>query len=449
MAGTGQGGASWLDEAIKEATRQSKKLEETPKRHAACDECRRRKSKCTGEADGCTRCYRHGLYCHYSFQKPMGRPPKTYASLAMLGSGTGTGSPSVGLTAENPSLAYGTPDAQGALEASNMCPAIYKTFMQNTYDIRPGPFMSDGPLSGSSGFAPSASSQPPTATPAPTIPSEIDYSSISSMLTPTPGMTPSTSTDTNITSTTPSTTPSTNASGSGPSAFPQILAPCPCLSHLYLTLSSLAALNSFPVSFDTLMTLYSASKTAIGVLRCNVCPTAYSSAVQNLMLLGTLLTCIANSWFEVSFQDGQRLAIETLDQSFLDSLPADEAARTAFFKNWLRELVRYSVIGHATPPNAPLLRKQFEDSPNLLGLVEEMEARQRRWHAERLPMVNPSCPREDENGSSSTNAATTSTNDTTTTEPKDPDFLCLRIAGNARQIIERLGFSAEELRNRS
>lgn len=40
MAGTGQGGASWLDEAIKEATRQSKKLEETPKRHAACDECR-------------------------------------------------------------------------------------------------------------------------------------------------------------------------------------------------------------------------------------------------------------------------------------------------------------------------------------------------------------------------------------------------------------------------
>ncbi|EFE40665.1 C6 finger domain protein, putative [Trichophyton verrucosum HKI 0517] len=373
----------------------------------------------------------------------MGRPPKTYATLASLGNGTG--SPSVGLTAEDPSLAYSTPDALGALEASNMCPAIYKTFMQNTYDIRPGPFMSDGPLSGSSGFLPNATLEPPTATPAATIPREIDYSSISSMLTPTPGMTPSTSTDTNITS---STNTSSNTTSSGPSGFPQILAPCPCLSHLYLSLSSLATLNSFPLSPNTLITLYNASKTAIGVLRCNVCPTAYSSAVQNLMLLGTLLTCIANSWLEMSLRDGQQLAIETLDRSSLDSLPADEAARTVYFRNWLRELVRYGVIGHATPPNAPLVQSQCEESPNLLGLVEEMEARQRRWHAERLPMVNPSCPREDENGSPSNNAAATST-DGTTIEPKDPDFLCLRIAGNARQIIERLGFSAEELRNRN
>lgn len=40
MAGAEQGGVNWLDEAIREATRQSRQLEETPKRHAACDECR-------------------------------------------------------------------------------------------------------------------------------------------------------------------------------------------------------------------------------------------------------------------------------------------------------------------------------------------------------------------------------------------------------------------------
>ncbi|OAL71594.1 hypothetical protein A7D00_4499 [Trichophyton violaceum] len=446
MAGAEQGGVNWLDEAIREATRQSRQLEETPKRHAACDECRKRKLKCTGEADGCTRCYRHGLYCHYSFQKPMGRPPKTYGSLAALGNGTG--SPSVGLTAEDPRLAYGTPDALGALEASNMCPAIYKTFMQNTYDIRPGPFMSDGPLLGSSGFLPNATAGQPTATPAATIPRDIDYSAISSMLAPTPGMTPSTSTDTNTTSTSTSTNTSTNTTSSGPSGFPQVLAPCSCLSHLYLSLSSLATLNSFPLSPNTLITLYNASKIAIGVLRCNVCPTAYSSAVQNLMLLGTLLTCIANSWLEMLLRDGQQLAMETLDRASLDSLPTEEAARTVYFKNWLRELVRYSVIGHATPPKAPLVQSQCEESPNVLGLVEEMEARQRRWHAERLPLVNPSCPQEDENGFSSTKAAAAFTDDTAS-ESKAPDFLCLRIAGNARQIIERFGFSAEELQNRN
>ncbi|KAI1333149.1 hypothetical protein F5Y16DRAFT_4618 [Xylariaceae sp. FL0255] len=45
-------------------------------KHRACDECRTRKLACTKEPDGCSRCKREGISCHYSAQKPMGRPRK-------------------------------------------------------------------------------------------------------------------------------------------------------------------------------------------------------------------------------------------------------------------------------------------------------------------------------------------------------------------------------------
>ncbi|KAJ8123993.1 hypothetical protein ONZ43_g183 [Nemania bipapillata] len=45
-------------------------------KHRACDECRIRKLACTKEPDGCCRCRRESIPCHYSAQKPMGRPRK-------------------------------------------------------------------------------------------------------------------------------------------------------------------------------------------------------------------------------------------------------------------------------------------------------------------------------------------------------------------------------------
>ncbi|KAJ5568795.1 hypothetical protein N7450_011281 [Penicillium hetheringtonii] len=47
-----------------------------PKLHAACDECRKRKLKCSGDLSGCTRCLKQSIPCHYSVQKQMGRPKK-------------------------------------------------------------------------------------------------------------------------------------------------------------------------------------------------------------------------------------------------------------------------------------------------------------------------------------------------------------------------------------
>ncbi|KAG8164683.1 hypothetical protein KVR01_004958 [Diaporthe batatas] len=48
----------------------------SPVKHRACDECRSRKLACTKETDGCSRCKREGIVCHYSAQKQMGRPRK-------------------------------------------------------------------------------------------------------------------------------------------------------------------------------------------------------------------------------------------------------------------------------------------------------------------------------------------------------------------------------------
>ncbi|KAI1431722.1 hypothetical protein GGR50DRAFT_699660 [Xylaria sp. CBS 124048] len=58
-------------------------------RRRACDECRIRKLACTKEPDGCFRCRREMVVCHYSPQKPMGRPRKRLWG-EVDDSGTGT-----------------------------------------------------------------------------------------------------------------------------------------------------------------------------------------------------------------------------------------------------------------------------------------------------------------------------------------------------------------------
>ncbi|KAL6155747.1 hypothetical protein ACJBU6_05948 [Exserohilum turcicum] len=46
------------------------------KLHAACDECRTRKLKCSGDTPACVRCKKEKMVCFYSPQKQMGRPRK-------------------------------------------------------------------------------------------------------------------------------------------------------------------------------------------------------------------------------------------------------------------------------------------------------------------------------------------------------------------------------------
>ncbi|KAK7561882.1 hypothetical protein IWX49DRAFT_37981 [Phyllosticta citricarpa] len=66
-----------VEEARQLAINQPNSLQQPDvKRHAACDECRNRKLKCSGDKPRCGRCVRENITCIYSPQKQMGRPRK-------------------------------------------------------------------------------------------------------------------------------------------------------------------------------------------------------------------------------------------------------------------------------------------------------------------------------------------------------------------------------------
>lgn len=70
---------------------------------------------------------------------------------------------------------------------------------------------------------------------------------------------------------------------------------CSCLPDLYATLASFQSIPSpsFPFSMGTLK---KAARLAHTVVRCQTCPGIYNTAVQNSMLLGTLMQMLINEY---------------------------------------------------------------------------------------------------------------------------------------------------------
>lgn len=77
--------------------------------------------------------------------------------------------------------------------------------------------------------------------------------------------------------------------------LPDLQNTCSCLPDLY---GALASFQSFPTpSFPFSMgTLKKASRLAHNVVQCQVCPQLYNTAVQNAMLLGTLMQMLINEY---------------------------------------------------------------------------------------------------------------------------------------------------------
>ncbi|KAK2735999.1 hypothetical protein FQN57_000892 [Myotisia sp. PD_48] len=392
---------NWLDHSLPMTTQNSASSQPTdaPKRHSACDECRQRKLKCSGEPAGCQRCDGHGLACHYSFRKQMGRPPKRKQS-------TGALKPSIDpplldrLDAADPF--YSVPDPLGTLEATRLCTPIYKMFIERSHDLRPGPFLSEGPL-----FELGGSQSPlQTSSTAWVPPPYIDYSQLAPVLSDPFSGAGLTNNSSNL-------------------VYPQGLTACSCLSSLYLSLSSISTLPSFPVSPFTLATLYNAAQTARSVLHCEICPKTYSSSLQNLMFLGTLLSVAADSWFWLSTADGEALGKETVSEAYISLIPSDPELSRRHWKNWLWHVVQHAVIGGVEPPVVDALQNRFDQVPSLLALIEQAEERQQRWHSSRdlragagyAPESSQQHRQQDEG------------------EP-----LCFRIVGSARKVIDRFRF---------
>ncbi|KMP04331.1 hypothetical protein CISG_03598 [Coccidioides immitis RMSCC 3703] len=379
-----------------------------PKRHTACDECRQRKLKCSGEATGCSRCVKQSLVCHYSLQKPMGRPPKRKRSDESKNSIPSQTLDDSNITDLLPIL-EGIPDPVGALEAANMCPAIYKSFMTNQYDLRAGPFVTDGPIFESEVFQPEPLLE--------WKPHNPDYSQINTpMMFQTPNYQP------------------TDSSFS-PLA-PSLTTQCSCLSYLYLCLSSISTLSSFPLSVHTLTTLYSAARTAKSVIHCQICPQAFNTSMQNLMLLGTLLNVVADGWLLVFGKDAEALGNLSVDPSYIASLPTDPEPRRKHWRAWLHNVVKHAVIGSSVPPIVHAVQSQCLETPSLLSLIEDMEERQRKIHAEGQTWQDKAYPAD----------APGTVCQHQSEHNKEQDYFCLRVIGSARKVIARFNFDEGESR---
>ncbi|CRG85631.1 hypothetical protein PISL3812_02672 [Talaromyces islandicus] len=229
---------------------------------------------------------------------------------------------------------------------------------------------------------------------------------------------------------------------------------CPCLSYLYLCLSTLSSLNAFSVTRATINSLHTTARTAQSVIRCEICPLEFATGMQNVMMLGTLLSVVSDAWLRVSEADAESLGKEIAPVAFQDSVTDDPQGAKATWRQWLRQVIRWSVIGGHMNPEYSTPSAMCSCTPSILSLIREMEARQRRWHAEKRS--HNLTPKSDSSSShlSPPQSLTCSVSTAVSDSDIDPaeekqnmeerDMLCLKIVGAARAVIERFGFQPWE-----
>jgi hypothetical protein len=249
-----------------------------------------------------------------------------------------------------------------------------------------------------------------------------------------------------------------------PSLDPQATPQCPCLSYLYLCLSTLSTLTSFPVSIQTINSLNTAARTAQSVIRCEICPRSFATGVQNVMMLGTLLSVTTDAWLRVSQADAEDLGRQIAPPPYQNAAAGDPQGAKTAWKRWLRQVVCHAVIGSYLGPDACPQSVVCDLTPDLLSLIREMEYRQRRWHADgrsqyALRKENRYSTCQSASSSSkgtSPDSMTYCTTDSSTecnlnrtlTEEKqgldERDMLCLKVIGAAKSVVEQFDFQPSE-----
>lgn len=387
--------------------------------------------KCSGEATGCSRCIKQTLFCHYSIQKQMGRPRKK----RMRAEDDDIPMPSVGEAGEyvcpDPASQTTGLDAAATVDAFRIFPPFYCATMAKMPHAFPHlQSVGDGRLDNNNNTDHNNAWQseqpsglfpiPATASPWPDFSMVSASSSCLSSSIPLPGL--------------PETQPKC-ANPTGDSAE------CSCLSCLYLCLSHLSTLSYFPVTQQTICSLYIAARTVRGIIRCEICTKSFASGMQNVMLTGTLLNVVADAWLRVSEADAAELGKQAALPQYVASInstldPAES------WKQWLRQVVRRAVIGGPVDPSAGF---QCSSTPDLLSLIKEMEARQRRWHSG--PGSHPWDRSQDQSLNGPTGGHDHHNGHSPLAENQDcdeRDLLCLRVVGSARRVISRFKFELHE-----
>ena len=160
---------------------------------------------------------------------------------------------------------------------------------------------------------------------------------------------------------------------------------CSCLSNLYATLSSFQSLPppSFPYSMST---LHKATIAAQEACRCELCPRQFNSALQNTMLLSTLLPLISYEYAKLLSHVDDRasrdesfvLRMGEKDRSLEDMLKHtglvdcpmsfDLDLTPEEWRSMARKAIRRKVMGSSST------------DISVLGVVNSLESRQKFWH---------------------------------------------------------------------
>ncbi|KAJ5086344.1 hypothetical protein NUU61_007651 [Penicillium alfredii] len=394
-----------------------------PKRHAACDECRKRKLKCSGEPTGCSRCIKQSIICQYSIQKQMGRPPKKRARTddeeAKFPAPLSEPWPSPDETSPYSLTIH--PDQNTVADADHLCPQFFwqPGRVSSSPQSQPVPDLLAGEDDHNHTWRPDRLKNMnlpvfPSSSPWP------DFSTVSEATAiplPMPTSFP-----------TMGTLPLSPEPISSDPATPK----CTCLSYLYLCLSHISSLASFPVDSHTVCSLYIAARTIQDVIRCQSCPKVFATGVQNIMFTGTLLTVVADAWLRVYKSNAVELGIQTAPADYVTRV-MQSADPTQGWEDWLRQIVRRAVIGG--PAECAALG-HCSDQPDLLSLIAEIENRQRRWHE---PGQHPLWPTKGDN--CTTNSAGAHEQRGSLDEK---EHLCVRIVGSSRDIIAKFDFEPQD-----
>ncbi|KAG9234138.1 hypothetical protein BJ875DRAFT_377130 [Amylocarpus encephaloides] len=353
-------------------------------KHRACDECRTRKLACSKDPDSCERCKREKIKCHYSEQKPMGRPRKRQFIETQEGLMPDS-------TVESLDLGP-LPFDMNDYQYDDMAPA--QPYYTNTSMLgmppeghQPGKMAAteygkslwhfgDGEMLG---VAPI------------NFDDNLNYDTIDPSLDRVPQL---------LTTSDKSTSP--ESGNSPPQDISAPLLPCSCLASMYLALASLQQLPTDIV--QALSTVRGAGQTAARTIWCPQCGAVMVEkkmpmidGFQNIMLLGTLLPIIVHGYHKLlqmiddemnaalaagatkSFRFHDYGGLCQVQQTIKGEMACLE--KEMMFKpvdmppmqwrNTIRALLRVDIYGHE---HAGFKHK------GLKGLVEEIEQRQIARH---------------------------------------------------------------------
>ncbi|KIW77892.1 hypothetical protein Z517_07725 [Fonsecaea pedrosoi CBS 271.37] len=373
------------------------------KRHAACDECRKRKLKCSGEATGCARCIKQALKCRYSAQKQMGRPRKKQKTDDFLQddevSAIDTSHLNSALRPTPVSALYPQPPpappavvelaidpglSEKVVERTNfenICTApITQSIKRASHEARVVAEKANSSnlhCQGSNSTSPYDGPRTPPATndvlPQGAYPTDVSLWPDFSDMTMLPILVQeSHEHDRQLYSTNDADPDSSLPSDKGAEPYanhfanlstnqsslthlPTIPA-CPCLPNLYLTLSTLSTLSAFPVSSGMVDALLAAHRTGRSVIYCPVCPQKMQSGSQNVFLSTMLITVLADHWHRV-----KKASAEELKRGFssTESVPPDNPSEPLSIREDLEwrtfgyHLIRAYVFGDHAIPDPP------------------------------------------------------------------------------------------------